>query len=74
MSVTDINKALDGLAAAERMEVAAHLNALLFNWMDDDWDQQMIANDAPLRAMREKSEAAFKSGRATPLEEGLDKP
>ncbi|NQU11552.1 hypothetical protein HQ590_12225 [bacterium] len=60
--VEEIRRAIGQLTPRERAE----LNALLQNWVEDDWDKQMAADTAPggkLDKLRRQAEVEARAGR-----------
>lgn len=71
-TVQEIKTAIEQLT----LETRAELIADLCGWSDDDWDRQMKADAAAgkFSALNEDAERANRSGQASPLSDGLDRP
>jgi hypothetical protein len=71
-TVQEIKSAIEQLT----LETRAELIADLCGWSDDDWDRQMKADAAAGKfgPLNEDAERASRSGQASPLSDGLDRP
>ena len=69
-TVQEIKSAIERLT----LETRAELIADLCGWNDDDWDRQMKADAAAgkFNALNEEADRASRSGKASPLIEGLN--